>query len=237
MARNRSRDLAPSFVETLEARQLLSHTVFVTRLKLTATVSNGVIGQSMTIPASAKLTAAGSPLRTATIDFVEDGTTLIGEAQTGRSGYASVVLPNFYIGKHELTAYFVGSERYVKSQSASYTATITAPSTHTTTADGIEESTIIAGSGTELEPGDTVPADYNAYLQANGMPFDTTAGKTPLTFEDGDPGLAQGFNEGVEGMQVGEVREIVIPWELGYGAKGTTNVPPKADLVFVVRLD
>ena len=149
----------------------------------------------------------------------------------------SVVLPNFYIGKHELTAYFVGSERYVKSQGGTYAATITAPPTHTTTSDGIEESTIIAGSGIELEPGDTVTADYNAYLESNGTAFDTTAGKTPLTFEDGDPGLIQGFNEGVEGMQVGEVREIVIPWELGYGSTGSSNVPPDSNLVFVVKLD
>jgi hypothetical protein len=224
-------------METLEARQLLSHTVFATRLKLTANVSNGEIGQQLTISAAAKLTAAGLPLRTATIDFVEDGTTLIGEAQTGRSGYATVVLPNFYIGKHELTAYFVGAERYVKSESNSYAASITAPPTHTTTSDGIEESTIIAGSGIELEPGDTVTADYNAYLESNGTEFDTTAGKTPFTFEDGDPGLIQGFNEGVEGMQAGETREIVIPWALGYGADGTTNVPPDSNLVFVVKLD
>jgi hypothetical protein len=227
-----------AFVESLETRRLLSHSVFTTRLQFFATVGSGEIGSSLTIPASAKLTAAGLPLRTAAIEFLEDGTTVIGTAQTARSGYASIVLPNFYVGKHTLEAEFVGSERYVKSVSGSDSATITAAPSHTTTGDGIQESTIVAGNGSStVANGDEVEVDYNAYLEAKGKLFDSTAGHTQLTFEDGDPGVYPGFNEGLVGMKLGETREIVIPGPLGWADQPPNNFPANAVLVFVVTMD
>ena len=207
-------------------------------MQLFATVSSGEIGHPLTIPASAKLTAAGLPLRTATIEFLEDGTTVIGTAQTARSGYASIVLPNFYVGKHAVEAEFVGSERYVKSLTGADSATISAAPSHTTTADGIEESTIVAGTGSStVANGDEVEVDYNGYLESNGQLFDSTAGHTQLTFQDGDPGVYPGFNEGLVGMKVGETREIVIPGALGWADAPPNNFPANAVLVFVVTMD
>jgi hypothetical protein len=239
MAKKYSRGPASSFFESLESRQLLSHTVFTTRLQLTATVENGVLGSTLTIPSAAKLTAAGKPLRTATIYLVEDNTTVVGEGQTGRSGYLSLDVPNFYVGTHTLTAYFQGSERYVKSQSGSYNLTITAPTTHTTTADGVQEYVISQGSGATLQEGDNFTADYTGFLQSNGDVFDASVlhQPGPSSFTDDAAHLIPGFAEGVAGMKVGETIALLIPSAEGYGSQANGNIPANSTLVFVVHLD
>lgn len=46
-----------------------------------------------------------------------------------------------------------------------------------------------------------------------------------------------GFVDGLEGMRVDELRKIIVPWELGFGAQGVgETIPPFANLVFEVRL-
>jgi FKBP-type peptidyl-prolyl cis-trans isomerase len=40
----------------------------------------------------------------------------------------------------------------------------------------------------------------------------------------------------LRGMKVGGVRQLVIPPDLAYGARGRGRVPPNATLVMIVRL-
>ena len=48
--------------------------------------------------------------------------------------------------------------------------------------------------------------------------------------------MIAGLEQGLLGMKVSGRREIVVPPELGYGATGTTGIPPNATLLFIIDL-
>jgi FKBP-type peptidyl-prolyl cis-trans isomerase FkpA len=79
----------------------------------------------------------------------------------------------------------------------------------TTTASGLQYEDTVVGDGAEAQRGRSVTVHYTGWL----------------------------YNNGVQGMKVGGQRTLIIPAELGYGARGAGGViPPNATLKFDVEL-
>ena len=75
-------------------------------------------------------------------------------------------------------------------------------------------------------------------MLSDGDVFDESRSHdNPLSFEIGAGQVISGWEQGVSGMKVGEVRKLTIPPELGYGARGVGDaIPPNATLVFEIEL-
>ena len=97
---------------------------------------------------------------------------------------------------------------------------------------------IIKGTGAEAKAGASVTVNYVGALYSNGKVFDASwLRKEPFTFTLGEGQVIKGWDEGVVGMRVGGRRELIIPAELAYGAKGSPpKIPPNAPLIFIVDL-
>ena len=52
----------------------------------------------------------------------------------------------------------------------------------------------------------------------------------PLRFVLGSDEVIDAWNQGLLGMCEGERRRLMVPWSMGFGAKGDKGVPPYADL-------
>ncbi len=97
------------------------------------------------------------------------------------------------------------------------------------------------GSGAEARDGQTVTVHYTGWLHvdgAQGPRFDSSRDRgEPFRFVLGAGMVIRGWDQGVAGMRVGGQRTLVIPPELGYGARGAGGViPPHATLMFDVEL-
>ena len=104
-------------------------------------------------------------------------------------------------------------------------------------ADELQIETLTAGDGMTAEAGKRVSVHYEGRL-ADGSVFDASRPRgQPFAFTIGAGQVIRGWEEGVDGMQVGESRRLTIPPELGYGAEGAGDViPPNATLVFEIEL-
>ncbi len=102
----------------------------------------------------------------------------------------------------------------------------------------------VVGSGTEATSGKSVSVHYTGWLHdaaqadGHGKKFDSSLDRRqPFDFNLGAGQVIRGWDEGVAGMKVGGKRTLVIPPEMGYGARGAGGViPPNATLVFDVEL-
>jgi FKBP-type peptidyl-prolyl cis-trans isomerase FkpA len=107
----------------------------------------------------------------------------------------------------------------------------------TTTPTGLQIEELTVGTGATATAGQEVIVHYTGWL-TNGTKFDSSKDRNdPFVFPLGQRNVIAGWDEGVQGMQVGGVRKLTIPPELGYGARGAGGViPPNATLVFEVEL-
>ena len=101
----------------------------------------------------------------------------------------------------------------------------------------LEKTDIIVGTGAEATVGQNVTVHYLGTL-TNGSKFDASRDHgQPFVFRLGAGQVIKGWDEGVQGMKIGGKRKLVIPPEMGYGARGYPPViPANATLVFEVEL-
>ena len=106
-----------------------------------------------------------------------------------------------------------------------------------TTPSGLKYTDLQVGTGAVAQAGKTVSVHYTGTL-TDGKKFDSSVDRgQPFSFPLGAGRVIKGWDEGVAGMKVGGKRRLVIPPDLGYGARGAPPViPPNATLVFDVEL-
>jgi len=100
------------------------------------------------------------------------------------------------------------------------------------------------GTGREAEPGFNVTVHYTGWLydpaakDGKGKKFDSSLDRgQPFNFFLGGGQVIQGWDEGFAGMKIGGKRTLIIPSEMGYGARGAGGaIPPNANLIFDVEL-
>jgi len=106
---------------------------------------------------------------------------------------------------------------------------------------GLQYKDTKVGTGATPKIGQTAVVHYTGWLYNNGekgKKFDSSRDRgEPFAFPLGQGQVIKGWDEGVETMKVGGKRTLVIPPELGYGARGAGGViPPNAWLIFDVDL-
>lgn len=100
------------------------------------------------------------------------------------------------------------------------------------------------GTGEGISQGQVAVVHYTGWLydptaaEQKGAKFDSSRDRgEPFSFTIGHGDVIKGWDEGVQGMQPGGQRRLVIPPALGYGEVGAQNViPPNATLVFEIEL-
>jgi len=103
---------------------------------------------------------------------------------------------------------------------------------------------VVVGDGAEARAGQRVKVHYTGWLydptadKSRGKKFDSSKDRgDPFVFGLGQGQVIRGWDEGVQGMKVGGTRKLIIPSDLGYGARGAGGViPPNATLLFEVEL-
>lgn len=111
----------------------------------------------------------------------------------------------------------------------------------TTTPSGLQYEDTVPGSGATASAGKMVRVHYTGWLYNDGQQgakFDSSRDRgDPFEFALGAGMVIKGWDEGVQGMQIGGQRTLIIPANLGYGARGAGGViPPNATLKFDVEL-
>lgn len=98
--------------------------------------------------------------------------------------------------------------------------------------------TLLVGKGPVARSGDVVSVHYTGWL-ADGTKFDSSLDRDePFAFRlgGGDLEVIPGWELGVPGMRVGELRRLIVPPDLGYGEQGVGYIPPESTLIFEVEL-
>ena len=103
-----------------------------------------------------------------------------------------------------------------------------------TTKSGLKLQRVVSTTGPSPTISSSVRVHYEGKLE-NGTVFDSSIARgQPIDFPLS--GVIKGWTEGLQLMRVGETAILTIPSDLGYGDSGQGPIPPRATLIFEVRL-
>jgi peptidylprolyl isomerase len=106
----------------------------------------------------------------------------------------------------------------------------------TTTPSGLQYEDIVVGTGASPQQAGRVTVHYTGKF-LDGKKFDSSVDRgQPFTFVIGVGQVIKGWDEGVATMKVGGKRNLIIPPDLAYGARGQGPIPPNTPLYFEVEL-
>jgi peptidylprolyl isomerase len=110
-----------------------------------------------------------------------------------------------------------------------------------TTSSGLQIIDTKVGTGASPRPNQTAIVHYTGWLYENGVKgkkFDSSVDRNePFEFPVGAGRVIKGWDEGVATMKIGGKRTLIVPPQLGYGARGAGGaIPPNATLMFDVEL-
>ena len=219
------------------------------RTQTTLATNGGTLGSPITFTVTVHTSAAaGAP--TGSVRLIEQGQTiqnltLTPVHSTSSRAAASQVTYTLnqqqggayaYFGKYPVTAMFVPSGSFARSQVSKNF--VVHPPQFTTLSTGVKIATVTPGTGPAIQTGQTASVLYTGYLASNGQIFDDSAnnGGTPFQFKLGSGQVIPGFDAGTAGMQVGETRIVEIPPAQGYGSSTSGAIPANSTLIFVLTL-
>jgi peptidylprolyl isomerase len=103
-------------------------------------------------------------------------------------------------------------------------------------AQNVDIKTLKEGKGEPVKKRQLVQVHYTGWLQ-DSTKFDSSRDRDePLEFVLGSGQVIRGWDIGIEGMRVGEVRSLKIPAALAYGDQEVGPIPAKSTLLFQVEL-
>ncbi|KDQ57762.1 hypothetical protein JAAARDRAFT_35450 [Jaapia argillacea MUCL 33604] len=100
---------------------------------------------------------------------------------------------------------------------------------------GVKIRDVTVGAGPKAKKGSTISMRYIGKLD-NGHTFDSNTKGKPFSTKLGVGEVIKGWDVGVEGMQVGGERLIVVPAKMGYGGRKMGDIPANSTLNFEVKL-
>lgn len=108
---------------------------------------------------------------------------------------------------------------------------------NTTGQDPLVVEILKEGTGDSAISGDTVTVSYVGTL-TDGTEFDKSIGRGDGTFSFklGEGMVIRGWEEGILGMKIGEVRKLTISPEYAYGNRAIGNIPANSTLIFEVEM-
>ena len=159
---------------------------------------------------------------TFTISFVPQGTGV-------RSAVVTIVSNNATVPSFTFAIQGTG----VATNNNSVPITTTNGTNSTTTNYPLQIATIVTGTGSGATNGTLLSMHYTGYL-LNGKVFDSNTGTSPFQFTLGAGSVIKGWDNGLQGIKVGESRVLVIPAGLAYGSADYSGIPGNSTLIFKV---